>query len=224
MTNEILLNEISIRSSTIGNELKKIKTHSILAPEMAVSKARSTLELIVNEIEHAHGDSLFERIQTLSEKSPDSIITYMHFIRKLGNLAIHSQEKISMQIANDVYSAITNIVCWHLQIDQNARLGINARYFIADAIYRTWSKVLVLTENGVLYSEYLTYMKPTKFIKNEIDFYKFKASDYSFGENEHGHAYQTIREVSHNEASSFQLLSQINWVNRYLKDVGVKIG
>lgn len=222
MINQSLLNEITVKAPDIGAALKKINYHSLLDPEMAVTRTRKTLELIVNQIEPVNGDGLYERIQVLSDILPDSIITYMHFIRKLGNTAVHSEEKVSIQIAKDAKSALTNIICWHLNIDPNKKLKMKARYFIADAVFRTWSKIVVLTDDGVLYSEYLAYMNLTKFRKTDVDFYDFKDTDYSFGEREHGNAYQSIREVTYQEAASFQLSSQQNWVNRYLLEVGVE--
>ena len=214
MISQSLLNEITAKSTDIGNALKKINYYSLLDPEMAVALSRKTLELIVNKIESTNGDGLCDKIQILSSKLPESIITYMHFIRKLGNTAVHSDEKVSIQIAKDTKSALINIVCWHFNIDPNKKTVMKVRYFIADPIFRTWSKIVILTDDGVLYSEYLAYMNLTKFRKTNINFDYFKDTDYSFGEKEHGKAYQTIREVTYQEAVTYQLSSQQNWVNK----------
>lgn len=219
MNQKILLNEIAAKSPFIGQELKAIDAYLKLDPEVAVSKSRKVLELIVSQIEHARGSDLNDRIQALKGVLPDTALVYMHFIRKLGNTAVHSNEEFSEQTAKDVHNVLIHLACWHLKIDPNSSSDKRARYFIADPIHRTWAKVAVLTDDGVLYSEYLTYMKPTKFKKSGFDFDGFNANDFSFGKEEHGHAYQSIREVSYQEASSYKLSSQVNWVSRYLSEV-----
>ena len=91
---------------------------------------------------------------------------------------------------------------------------MEARFFIADPSYNTWKKVYVLTSDGALYCEYLDYMRP-KIDKKTVDFDTFSAEDYSFG------GYQSLREVSQNEATSTMLTRQPNWVNNYLTRKGV---
>ena len=75
MISQSLLNEITAKSTDIGNALKKINYYSLLDPEMAVALSRKTLELIVNKIESTNGDGLCDKIQILSSKLPESIIT-----------------------------------------------------------------------------------------------------------------------------------------------------
>lgn len=211
-----LLSKITVKSPEMGGQLKDIKKYSILDPEISVTKSRKLLELIINGIETDSAKNLAEKIQTLDSRLPSSIITYMHFIRKLGNSAIHEKEPVPTSVANDVLSVLISLVCWDLKIDTNDTENSQARFFIADPIYKTWSKIAVLTEDGVLYSEYLTYMKPTIFKKEQISFQKFQAEDFCFGELEHRSAYQPLREVSFSEAANYQLQSQDNWVKRYL--------
>jgi hypothetical protein len=90
---------------------------------------------------------------------------------------------------------------------------MNARFFIADACYSTWTKVFVLTPDGTLYSEYLNYMQ-LQIIKEKVDFKTFKASDYSFG------GYQHLREVDASAAIKEPLSKQKNWVFNYLVECG----
>jgi len=102
-------------------------------------------------------------------------------------------------------------------VSESNKVGITARFFIADSIYRTWAKIAVLTPDGVLYSEYLDYMRPKTFQRSGFDFARFTSDDFKFGGAEHGHGYQTLREVSQQEAESFLLTKQANWVSRYLE-------
>lgn len=221
--NVTLLNEINNKSPEIGRELMGISHFVSLDPDAAVIKARKALELIVEQIEFAHGSNLSERISALSHDLPDSVVTYMHFVRRLGNTAAHSGEKVSNQVAKDVENVMTYLACWHLDIDPRVEKSPKARFFIAEGVYRTWPKVAVLTDDGVLYSEYLTYMKPTKFQQANFDFNTFTGSDFSFGEKEHGRAYQPLREVSFQEAANFPLRSQVNWVKKYVQDKNISI-
>ncbi|HCG9065896.1 TPA: DUF4145 domain-containing protein [Vibrio parahaemolyticus] len=218
-----LLNAISFKSSEFSQELRSIHTYSVLDPQVAVSKSRQVLEKIVNQVEEAQGDNLSSKIQSLSAILPESVVAYMHFIRKLGNSAVHSSEPISEQTAKDVKNILIQLTCWHLKIDPNNLKTGCVRYFIADPVHNTWGKIAILSEDGVLYSEYLTFMKPTKFRLGGFDYSTFKASDYRFGEREHGHAYQSMREVSADEVLSYKLTAQENWVERYLKEIGVTL-
>ena len=100
---------------------------------------------------------------------------------------------------------------------------MKARFFIADPVHRTWPKLAVLTADGVFYSEYLAWMKPVVFRKEGFDFGSFKSDDFAFGSEEHGNAYQSIREVDYEEAINFQLNSQQNWVKAYIEKLGSSI-
>ncbi len=90
---------------------------------------------------------------------------------------------------------------------------MNARFFIADACYNTWTKVFVLTPDGTLYSQYLNYMQ-LQIIKEKVDFKTFTANDYSFGN------YQALREVDASAAMAQPLTQQKNWVFDYLVQCG----
>ncbi|MEZ8990112.1 DUF4145 domain-containing protein [Vibrio breoganii] len=223
MNTQQLLKEISIKSSVLGKEIKDVKTYSLLDPDVAVVKARKALELIVNDIEQGSDNNLAQRISNLDSTLPDSVIAYMHFIRKLGNSAAHSGEVMTTQVAEDVQRVLLHLACWHLKIEPKQTSSIKARYFIAEGMYRTWPKIAVLTSDGALYSEYLTFMKPTTFRKTGFDFSSFQSKDFSFGEKEHGNAYQTMAEVSLEEALRYNLKSQKNWVRSYIKGIGIVV-
>ena len=87
---------------------------------------------------------------------------------------------------------------------------MKARFFLAEACYQTWTKIYVLTEYGLLHSKYLNYMQPHEDNEN-VDFETFKAEDYSYG------GYQTLKEITLNEALNVSLTRQVNWVSAYLR-------
>ena len=60
----------------------------------------------------------------------------------------------------------------------------------------TWQKVYVLTDDGLLYSEYLDYMKPS-IDKQYFNSDTFQASDYLFN------GYQPLTEVTEDDAQVF---------------------
>ncbi len=84
------------------------------------------------------------------------------------------------------------------------------RYFYAPAVYNTWAKLYVLTSDGVLYSQYLVYMRLT-IDKQQFDFETFKASDYSF------EGYQDLKEIDYDTAIHIGLTRQANWIEGYLQ-------
>ena len=86
---------------------------------------------------------------------------------------------------------------------------MKARFFKADAIYRTWPKIYILTEDGILYSEYLDYLK-TVVYKQKKKFDSFSEDDYSFRE------YQKLSEINEKTARKFRFIQQDNWVDSYL--------
>lgn len=86
----------------------------------------------------------------------------------------------------------------------------NARFFYAPAAYNTWPKLFVLTPDGTLYSEYLDYMRPTTH-SSTVDYHNFKAEDFKWG------GYQSMREVTYEQARSVGLTRQATWIDSYLK-------
>jgi hypothetical protein len=86
---------------------------------------------------------------------------------------------------------------------------MKARFFYAERAYKTWPKLFVLTQDGILFSEYLDYMKPAS-ISKQFDFETFESGDYQWG------GYQSLIEISEEEALRKPLTRQINWISSYL--------
>ena len=177
-----------------------------------------------------HVRTLSDQIKELSGTVPEHIESSMHFIRRNGNTAAHSSEQLNSSFARQNFEVLLSLFCWQFQIDadeiearedaepkvvtaplpnQHFALGgptgplesnTKVRFFIADAIYKTWPKIAVLTEDGTLYSEYLAWNEPTVFKRLGLDFDTFQAKEFFFGGEEHGSAYQPIREVSYRDA------------------------
>jgi hypothetical protein len=58
-------------------------------------------------------------------------------------------------------------------------------------------------------------MKPARDIQKDLNFECFKACDYSWS------GYQHLEEISKNDALSFELTRQSNWVGGYLVRKGI---
>ena len=84
------------------------------------------------------------------------------------------------------------------------------RYFFAEKSHNTWPKLFVLTEDGVLYCEYLDRYKLTIF-KEKVDFSYFEPSEFKWS------GYQSIVEIKESTAINVQLTKQSNWILRYIK-------
>lgn len=236
MNDSAIINIIGKHCLNTAQELQSIYEYIASDPEVSVSKSRKLLEAFVSKLAHTTPQKkLNEQITALSPDTPDQILNKMHYIRKSGNAALHSDDKVDLATAKLNFEMLISIFCWHFNINGNdleASLErknpqpnsqqVQARFFIADEVHRTWPKIAVLTEDGVFYSQYLAWMKPVVFKKEGVDFDSFTAKDFSFGEQEHGSGYQSIREVSCEEASNFRLKSQENWINQYLREVGFK--
>lgn len=236
-----VINQIKTKDEYLGTGILFAATHMREDPAIALSKCRALLEEIVNNVKQAEGVGLNDRIASLNGQVSDSIVTQMHFIRKMGNIGTHAASDANQQSCAQCITCLIAVACWFHRIDntlptlnlvepkltsENQKeitkdTTLKARYFIADAIHKTWSKVAVLTPNGVLYSEYLHFMNPRKFKREGISFTSFKSSDFSFGADEHGHGYQPLREVTREQAEAFTLTRQSNWVARYLSSLGL---
>ncbi|HDO1320693.1 TPA: DUF4145 domain-containing protein [Aeromonas veronii] len=229
------VNRIERKDPALAQGVRQAAASLCTDPSMALSKCRRLLELLLNHIDDAKGYTLAEKIQALTGKVPELVLIHMHFVRKLGNLGAHAGEEADTQSARQSLRSLIAIACWHYQVSSNDNTSaseivqmmaakspiestprLNARFFIADAIYRTWAKIAVLTSDGVLYSEYLHYMNRKVFQRAGFDFDQFSSRDFSFGAEEHDHGYQILREVNQEEAEAFQLTQQVNWVASYL--------
>lgn len=250
MNESEIIRKIEKKSVSYAKDLKLISQYIDSDPETSISKARKLLESMVSEYAEYFPEgigNLNDQIRELSKIVPSHVETQMHFIRKLGNTATHSDEKLDSALARQNFEMLLSIICWNYKINPEEHKGeseidgsnssdkpeasnsisedtegtVKVRYFIADEIYRTWPKIAVLTQDGTLYSEYLAWMKPVVFKRSGFDIRTFESKDFSFGEDEHGGAYQPIREVDFQEAVSLALKRQDNWVQRYLHDLGI---
>ena len=238
MKSSSVIKAIRQHSAESADDLEMIKSYAASDPVASLTKARRLLESLVSEYSSLKAENLAERINTIPDL-PKQIGTKMHFIRLNGNTALHDDEPIDAATALMAFEMLLSIFQWHLQIDEDelqvsepepepepesqspkSSHDMKVRFFIADAVHRTWPKLAVLTEDGVLYSEYLAWMKPVVFRKEGFDFNLFKCEDFSFGAEEHGNSYQSIREVEYNEAVNFQLNSQQNWIKAYIEKLG----
>ena len=195
--------------------------------------------------------NLSEKITAVSDSVPRSLVSFMHLIRTIGNTVAHSDEQIDTDSARQVFEALLKVICWKYEIEASelepsdvsegettkvssakasepsldakvpSLINMGARFFVADEVHRTWPKIAVLIDDGTLYSEYLAWMKPTSYKKTGLDFIKFTSADFSFGAEEHGNAYQSLREVTYEEAVNFKLVRQENWVAGYLAKLGI---
>lgn len=86
---------------------------------------------------------------------------------------------------------------------------INFRFFYAPYIHRTWPKIYVLSEDGILYSKYL-FKYNISIDTKHFNFENFKESDYSYN------GYQKMHQISFDDAVKTNLINQSNWVKEYV--------
>lgn len=79
----------------------------------------------------------------------------------------------------------------------------------------TWQKVCVLSEDGTLYCEHLDYMNPVIFKQGDFNFDTFTGAEFKF------HGYQSLEEITREEAINMELIKQKNWVQRYIDENGL---
>jgi len=86
---------------------------------------------------------------------------------------------------------------------------MKARFFYAPQIFSTWPKLFILTEDGKLYTEYLYRFNLIK-SEQQVDFVSFNSDKFKF------EGYQTLQEITQDEALQVQLVKQNNWIKSYL--------
>ena len=86
---------------------------------------------------------------------------------------------------------------------------MKARFFYAPQIFSTWPKLFILTEDGKLYTEYLYRFNLIK-SEQQVDFVNFNSDKFKF------EGYQTMQEITQDEALQVQLVKQNNWIKSYL--------
>ena len=94
---------------------------------------------------------------------------------------------------------------------------MNARFFYAAPIFTNSPKLMVLTDDSVLYSEHREY-EVTKVEKTtEVNFENFNVSEY---ENED---FPILLEIDYKEARDMPLASQANWIERYVNNRNISV-
>jgi hypothetical protein len=88
----------------------------------------------------------------------------------------------------------------------------NVRFFYAEKSHNTWPKLFVLTEDGILYCEYLDHYNHTMF-KEQVNYSSFDASIFKWN------GYQSMVEIDQNTAVSTNLTKQQNWVLNYINSI-----
>jgi len=86
---------------------------------------------------------------------------------------------------------------------------MNARFFYAAPIFTNSPKLMVLTDDSVLYSEHRDFEVINVERQTDVSFTEFEIKDY---ENED---YPIILEINYAEAREMPLLGQPNWIDRY---------
>ena len=196
------------------------------SPSAAIAGARGLIELLLQERLLKNRINLHDAINEISEDVPPSVISYLHMVRRIGNDAVHHNEEHTTRNVVQIINVLVELISFFLEIEvkninqEVPENKVKIRCFIADPIYKTWSKIAILTQDGILYCEYLHFMNPTIFKRGGFDFELFTAENFKFGGTEHGKDYQSIREVTLEYALNYQLSRQANWVKQYLVKIG----
>jgi hypothetical protein len=94
---------------------------------------------------------------------------------------------------------------------------MNARFFYGAPIFTNSPKLLVLSEDGVLYSETREY-EVTRVEKiDNVAYSNFIEKNY---ENED---YPILLEIGHEEAREMPLAGQANWIDRYINSKNINV-
>jgi len=94
---------------------------------------------------------------------------------------------------------------------------MNARFFYAAPIFTNSPKLMVLTDDSILYSEHREYEVIKVEKTTEVNFENFNVSDY---ENED---FPILLEIDYKEARDMPLASQANWVERYVNNRNISV-
>jgi len=86
------------------------------------------------------------------------------------------------------------------------------KFYYAEKTHETWAKLFVLTDDGILYCEYLDHLKPATF-SEKVDFSTFDASKFKWSN------YQSIVEIDQDLAVKTALTRQKNWVLNYINTI-----
>lgn len=94
---------------------------------------------------------------------------------------------------------------------------MNARFFYAAPIFSNSPKLMVLTDDSVLYTEHREFevIKVEKL--TDVNFRDFIEKDY---ENED---YPVLLEIGYEEARNMPLAGQANWIDRYVAHKNINV-
>ncbi|MFT4753963.1 MAG: hypothetical protein ACI9GM_000087 [Salibacteraceae bacterium] len=94
---------------------------------------------------------------------------------------------------------------------------MNARFFYGAPIFSNSPKLLVLTEDGVLYSEIREYEVTTVDKIDNVAYSNFVEKNF---ENED---YPILLEIEYPEARDMPLAGQANWIDRYVNSKNINV-
>ncbi len=94
---------------------------------------------------------------------------------------------------------------------------MNARFFYAAPIFTNSPKLMVLTEDQILYSEHREYEVTKVEKKANINFDGFSEKDYESED------YPILLEIGYTEAKEMPLAGQANWIDRYVTSKNVTL-
>lgn len=94
---------------------------------------------------------------------------------------------------------------------------MNAKFYYAAPIFTNVPKLIVVTEDGVLYSEHKEYDVLKIDRKTNINFTTFSESDYECEE------YPVLLEITYQEAREMPLNGQSNWIDRYASNKQITV-
>jgi hypothetical protein len=94
---------------------------------------------------------------------------------------------------------------------------MNARFFYAAPVFTNSPKLLVLTEDSVLYSEHRDF----EVVRVERQT-GFNFSDFDLSEHE-TEDYPIVLEISYEEAREMPLNGQPNWIDRYAAQKNINV-
>ena len=94
---------------------------------------------------------------------------------------------------------------------------MNARFFYAAPIFTNSPKLMVLTDDSVLYSEHRDFEVINVERKTDVSFADFNISDF---ENDD---YPILLEIKFEEAREMPLHGQPNWIDRYAAQKSINV-
>lgn len=94
---------------------------------------------------------------------------------------------------------------------------MNARFFYAAPIFTNSPKLMVLTEDSVLYSEHRDFEVVKVDRKTEVGFDTFNIADHETED------YPVLLEINYQEAREMPLQGQPNWIDRYAANKSINV-